>query len=414
MFFYKLNGKILISDTEYINFNSVSEDAASKVTGRVYVLTESHPSKSRRSFSISDPSLLFLRHEDLGLLRKPSGKLPPIPEWLEAKIKCSEVTSINASYPGWECMLEYTIPKMWKINVVGLGDVGGILSAGLRLLGAGCISKIGLYDLDQNKIKRWVNEIGQIYPAFCTVPPPDVSGLTDDSLFECDMFVFCVSSGVPPVGAESKDVRLSQFEGNSSIIKSYAKKAREAGFKGIFAVVSDPVDLLCRVVFDKSNTDEYGVMDFKGLAPEQIRGYGLGVMNARACYYASLNNETSHYLSEGRVFGPHGQGLVVADSIDNYNEGLSKYLTEKTANANLEVRAAGFKPYIAPALSSGSLSLIATIKREWHYSATFIGGVFMGSKNRLSDAGIELERLDIPDPLWERLQNTYERLGKLI
>jgi malate/lactate dehydrogenase len=33
--------------------------------------------------------------------------------------------------------------------------------------------------------------------------------------------------------------------GNARIINLYAQIAREKGFKGIFAVVSDPVDLLC-------------------------------------------------------------------------------------------------------------------------------------------------------------------------
>jgi len=116
-------------------------------------------------------------------------------------------------------------------------------------------------------------------------------------------------------------------------------------------------------------------MDFKGLTPEQIRGYGLGVMHARACYYAGQDPRTAHYLKEGRAFGPHGKDLVIADSIKNYNEDLSIYLTNKTIEANMQVRAAGFKPYIAPALSSGSLSIIDTIRGKWHYSATYMGGI---------------------------------------
>ena len=73
-------------------------------------------------------------------------------------------------------------------------------------------------------------------------------------------------------------------------------------------------------------------------------------MNARASYYASQNKDYSHYLKEGRAFGPHGEGLIIADSIENYNEEISNYLTDKTKKANLEVRSIGFKPYVAPAL----------------------------------------------------------------
>jgi hypothetical protein len=179
-------------------------------------------------------------------------------------------------------------------------------------------------------------------------------------------------------------------------------------------VVSDPVDLLCKSVLIQSNIDEKGKIDYRGLAPEQIRGYGLGVMNARAAYYAVQNKETMQYLKDGRAYGPHGEGLVIADSIENYNDDISRYLTNKTKKANLDVRETGFKPFIAPALSSGSLSIIATIKGEWHYSATFMGGVYMGARNRLTPSGIEIERLDLPDELIGRLEKTYKELEKIL
>ena len=54
-----------------------------------------------------------------------------------------------------------------------------------------------------------------------------------------------------------------------------------------------------------------------------------------------------HYIEEGRVFGPHGEGLIVANSIKNYNEEISNYLTDKTINANKEVRGFGYKPFVA-------------------------------------------------------------------
>jgi len=153
-------------------------------------------------------------------------------------------------------------------------------------------------------------------------------------------------------------------------------------------------------------------MDYAGLSPEQIRGYGLGVMNARACYYALQQDATKHYIHEGRAFGPHGEGLIIADSIENYNEELSEALTHRTKTSNLEVRSTGFKPYIAPALSSGTLSILATINSQWHYSATFIGGTFMGSKNRLLPSGIELETLALNETLLSKLNSTYKLLSE--
>ena len=103
--------------------------------------------------------------------------------------------------------------------------------------------------------------------------------------------------------------------------------------------VSDPVDLLCLAALKEGR----GM-----LSPEQIKGYGLGVMNARAIYYSKKYDKFSMYLKEGRAFGPHGKDLVIANSIRDYDDDLSKELTRYAVEANLEVRKTGFKPYIAP------------------------------------------------------------------
>ena len=47
---------------------------------------------------------------------------------------------------------------------------------------------------------------------------------------------------------------------------------------------------------------------------------------------------------------------MLANSIDRYDDALSRELTEKVKRANLDMRALGFKPYAAPALSSGALA----------------------------------------------------------
>ncbi len=229
------------------------------------------------------------------------------------------------------------------------------------------------------------------------------------------MFIFCASKGIPPVGSGVQDVRMAQFKSNSNIIKEYALMARDMGFNGIFAVLSDPVDLLCKVAFLESNKDKNGHLDFKGIPSDRIIGYGLGVMNGRACFYAEKSQETLHYLDEGRVFGPpHGQGLIVANSIENYDENISQYLTYKTIEANKEIRNFGFKPYVAPSLSSGALSIIATIKEEWFYGSTYMGEAYIGSKCRLKDEQLELEQLNLPYNLFKKIMNTYERLVSII
>lgn len=413
--YYKLGDKYLFSSFSYDEFIKVTEEEVKAENKLIYFLNHLPPLNSRKYFSISTTSHLFLTREGLNLLQIDK-EIPTcnIPQWIVNKIDNREILSINTNYPKWKDILNKKQKKKWKLNLIALGDVGSTLLIGLRLLGYDCISEIGIYDRNINRVKRWEYELNQIRRPFDETAFPPVKSISENDLFDCDIFVFCASKGIPPVGSHISDVRMAQFQSNSEIVSSYAQRAREKNFQGIFAVVSDPVDLLCKVAFIESNRDNEGNMDFNGLAADQIIGYGLGVMNGRACFYAEQSSDMVHYLNEGRVFGPHGEGLIVADSIENYNEEISNYLTDKTINANKEVRAFGFKPFVAPSLSSGALSLIATIKGDWFYGSTFMNEVYMGSKCRLLPSGIEVEQLNLPDALENKIKDTYNRLAAII
>ncbi|MEW8957094.1 lactate dehydrogenase [Clostridium sp.] len=407
---YKYKNSLLICNKE-LNFEKATEEEAKSFSSLVYYL-DSKPLDSFRSyFKIN--SLSDLEEESMNTFKKSTSKNPSYyPDVLKDAIDDNRGFFLNLANKDFKSLINPPKNHKFKINVVGLGDVGGTLLTGLRLLGGDIVKSIGIFDLDKNKVDRWVFECNQILD-INNPEAPLIEAIEENDLFNCDMFVFCVSVGVPEVGKEHDDVRLVQFEGNKKVLSLYAKKAREAKFKGIFAVVSDPVDLLCKVAFNESNRNFQGEFDYNGLLSHQIRGYGLGVMNARANYFAMQNLSTKNYLNEGRAFGPHGEGLIIANSIENYSETLSNILTEDTKKANLQVRKAGFKPYIAPALSSGALSLLATLRGQWHYSATFVGGTFMGCKNRMVLSGTELETYDFPAPLFKKLENTYEYLNSL-
>ncbi|MBU5437935.1 lactate dehydrogenase [Tissierella sp. MSJ-40] len=409
--FYKYENDHLFSYFDYENLEKVSQEEIKNSNSILYYLNKLDPLYSRKSFSLSHPSLMFLESEGINLLQSNENCFSNIlPSWILEKINNREIVSINTEYPNWEKILSQPKKKKWKVNLIALGDVGSTLLIGLRLLGGDCIEEIGMFDRNINRLKRWEYELNQVRYPFNEKSFPPIKPIDEEDLFNCDMFIFCASKGIPPVGSNVVDVRMAQFESNSEIIKEYALKAREKRFNGIFAVVSDPVDLLCKVAFLESNKNSKKEYDFLGLSSNQIIGYGLGVMNGRACFYAEQSKDTIHYLEEGRVFGPHGEGLIVADSIQNYNEEISDYLTYKTLNANKEVRSFGFKPYVAPSLSSGALSIISTIKGHWFYGSTYMGRAYVGSKCRLISSGIEVEQLDIPYSLLKKITNTYESL----
>ena len=317
--------------------------------------------------------------------------------------------------------LPYTEGRGARVHILALGDVGATLLLGLKVLGAGSIDTIGIYDINENVMERYEREMNQMGWAFGETEGselPEVVILKEEELFDCDLFLFCASKAIPAIGVKG-DVRMMQFEANRAIVEHFARKAAAAGYKGIFGVVSDPVDPLCKAALLAS-----------GLEPGQIRGFGLGVMNRRAVYYAKKDPRLAAYPAEGRAFGPHGAGLVIADSIEHYNDELSRHLTRLTVEANLEVRELGFKPYLAPAISSGAMSVLRALQGQWHYSSIYLGeavctdcdgsrraeGAFLGVKNRIAGDGRTLEYEDIPLPetLYERIRISYDNLCQIV
>lgn len=381
-------------------------------SGEIIWVFRRAPLTGRETFAVSDPGLLTAA-EGVGTLCGTAGG--EVSADLAAAIAAGRVRAVNMGHPRWREMLTSGFPtrpagKKVRVHLLALGDVGSTLLLGLRLMGSDVIESIGICDVREGVAQRWEFELNQInlpgdYDAF---PPVEIVSV--ENLFDCDVFLFCASRFVPDTAVKSGDVRMAQFELNRPLAVSYGRMAREKGFKGLFCVVSDPVDPLCRAALVESNKDENGELDCGGLFPHQVRGFGLGVMNARAVYYAKRDARFADFLVDGRTFGPHGENLVVANSVAHYDDVLSRELTDLTSHANLEMRQLGYKPYVAPALSSGALSLLLCLRGQWHCSSVYLDGVFFGVRNRAAENGPEVERLRLPEALLERIRETVGKL----
>ena len=385
------------------------EISALPETGEVLWVFHRPPLSGRDTFPVTDPAQLTEREGVASLCAAPGPE--GLPRELTNAIRTGRVRAVNLAHPRFE---ELTAPlprpEKVRVNLLALGDVGSTLLMGLRLMGGDVISSIGICDLREGVAQRWEFELNQIQlPGPYDVLPP-VEIVSPEQLFDGDVFLFCASRFVPDTAVKTGDVRMAQYRLNRELAALYAQKARQARYRGLFCVVSDPVDPLCRAVLTESNRAPSGEMDYQGLFSHQVRGFGLGVMNARAAYYARKDPRFASFLTEGRSFGPHGEDLVIANSIRNYDDALSRQLTEQAVRANLRMRELGFKPYIAPALSSGALSLLLCLRGQWHCSSTYLDGVFMGARNRVLPTGMELERLPLPQALQDRLQTTMDRL----
>ena len=343
------------------------------------------------------------------------GDAPPPPEPVHAAIAAGRLTAVNLRHPRWRRALAFTAPRPGKkrVHLLAVGDVGGTLLTALKLLGGDVIASIGIRDLSENTVARWVTEMGQTAWPWDYGALPEVEAVEPERLFDCDVFLFAAARAIPPVGSGVGDVRMAQLEANRPLAERFARQAREADFRGLFIVLSDPVDQLCQAAWRASNRDGAGRRDHLGLLPEQVQGFGLGVMNARAAYFAKRDLRFAAFLTEGRTFGPHGKGLVVANSVEHYDDERSRELTRLTLEANLRVRELGYKPYVAPAVSSGAMQLLLSLRGDWHCGSVPLGGVWLGCKNRFTARGLEWETLDLPDGLFARLRETERTLREL-
>ena len=368
---------------------------AQQADGPLYYLVRRDPMESRSFFPVRSREDLE-RPEDWTRLK--AGQ-PDRAEELPGGI------ALNTAFPEvlrrQQRFAEVLAKPKKRLTLVGLGDVGGQLLTALKLLGRE-LEEIGVYDPNEALCRRYELELNQILDR----PLPRIVIRQPEELFNCDVFLFTASRGVPPLGTAG-DVRMLQLEKNRDMLKSYAKMARDAEFPGLFCQISDPVDQLTRCVFLQSNRDEDGVYDFRGLLPEQAAGFGLGVMKARADYMARRLGADCPAL---RAYGPHGGDLIIANDPEGYDEALSRELTRLTVGANLEVRALGFKPYIAPAVSSAALSVLALLRGEKFYGAVPMGGVYFGCYGQLTGAGQVLRAERLHPALAERIRLAWSRL----
>ena len=409
MYFYQVDGVLAVSFLPNLPFPGAE-------AGRpALFLTRRDPLRSRAAWRITD-SRQLTEEESVLWLDSTFGSPKALPPALITAMESGTLTGVNLSHPRWRDALTFSAPQRGKkrVHLLAVGDVGSTLLTALKLMGGNEISHIGICDLNANVVERWVTEAGQMEWPWDYGTLPEVESVSGDRLFDCDVFIFAATKAIPAVDSGVQDVRMAQLDANRPLVETFARQARDANFRGLFMVMSDPVDPLCKAAWLASNRDETGKWDGLGLLPEQVQGFGLGVMNARAAYYAKRDPRFASFLTEGRSFGPHGRGLVIANSIRHYDDTLSRELTQLTETANLRVRELGFKPYAAPAVSSGAMQLLLTLRGDWHCSSVPLGGVWFGVRNRFTPFGQETEALPLPEALLARLRETEAQLAAIL
>ena len=152
--------------------------------------------------------------------------------------------------------------------------------------------------------QRWEFELNQIQlpGPYDALPPVEI--VSPEQLFDGDVFLFCASRFVPDTAVKTGDVRMAQYRLNRELAALYAQKARQARYRGLFCVVSDPVDPPVPGGADGEQPRPAGGNGLSGPVFPPGPGLRPGVMNARAAYYARKDPALPPSLTEGRSFGP--------------------------------------------------------------------------------------------------------------
>jgi hypothetical protein len=274
--------------------------------------------------------------------------------------------------------------KEFVVGISGLGRVGGMAAAALAAADASR-SRIGtllIHDTDSGNLARMDQELASVASWRGGVALPRVQASTlPEMMRRCDAFLFAAATAVPPLGTQG-DVRLSQFEPNREALRGNLAAAAEAGYTGLFLMVSDPVELMAMAAFYDSNESD-GKFQGSGLAPERVAGLALGVMWGRALAQARAAGAGPRVARSGVPYGPHSQDVLVFDDPAEPEPELSRAMTQAARHGNYRIRDLGYIPYLGPALSSVVLTLPALLAGHEILGSSFVDGIYFGAPCRL-------------------------------
>jgi hypothetical protein len=77
---------------------------------------------------------------------------------------------------------------------------------------------------------------------------------------------------------------------------------------------------------------------------------------------------------------------------------------------NLRVRELGFKPYIAPGLSSAAVSILQLLRGQVHFGAVPLGKAYFGCQSRMTPLGPRILQEELAPPLQQRIAEAFREL----
>ncbi len=181
-----------------------------------------------------------------------------------------------------------------RVAIVGAGSVGATLA--YQLCVQGLVPDIALIDTNHEKAEAEALDIAQGTPLGRTVR---IRAAGYEACRDADIVVITA-------GAKQKtgETRLDLLGRNATLTRAIAASVVEAGFGGIFVVISNPVDVLTYLVWEQSRFPK-----------ERVIGSGTMLDSARLREYISRHCRVSSQNIHAYVLGEHGDTSVPAWSL---------------------------------------------------------------------------------------------------
>ena len=176
-----------------------------------------------------------------------------------------------------------------KVMIVGTGNVGA--SIGYCMVTSKTpINELVLVDINEADAEGEAMDLRDtlaVSPTFINIH----SGSYEKDAGDCDVII--ITAGIPQ--AKGGETRMQLLQKNASIMRGIVEPIMQAGFNGIFVVVSNPMDVMI-----------YLVWKYSGLPAEQVIGSGTVLDSARLRFEISNRLNTSPKSVHAYQIGEHG------------------------------------------------------------------------------------------------------------
>ena len=215
---------------------------------------------------------------------------------------------------------------MNKVVIIGCGNVG--MSYAYALLNQRtAVSELALIDLNQDRIEGEVMDLNH-----CLAFAPSKINIKVGTYQDCkDASIVCIAAGANQNPGET---RMDLITKNSKIFKNIIDQVMENGFRGIFLVATNPLDVMT-----------YLTWKYSGLPTSQIIGSGTSLDTSRLRYLGGERLNINPKNIHAYVIGEHGDSEFVPWSNANIGlQNIHRFLDSETLeNIRVQVKNAAYE-----------------------------------------------------------------------